>query len=284
MSTLDCPQLLGYQWHTGSKLLLAAASTTSPSTVSCSFSSSSSSSSLSFSSPSSFFISYNTTSLFIHECPSLSGRKTVRRKASSRRGKDSPSKQRKPTIIKEEEDDEYVLHQPPKSSEHRFRSSNSEPGHSVSPPEFRNGKLSKPSIQPRKTSEPSVMRPPVSPKPVMQDLLRETDHQPNMPPRPRPTQIKKVMSKPENNNHQQPAQEKERSTSPMPKPRKQVRQNGHTDNSPTEEARSDPVAEATQQLVEATLKYVLVTRDPTLIAALKEAIAASPDIQQLLKE
>lgn len=101
---------------------------------------------------------------------------------------------------------------------------------------------------------------------------------PSMPRRPRPTQIRKAISTP-STALTKPSPERERSPSPKPKPRKR-NQDSRTE---TEDETTAATTAAAAQLVQATLNYVLVTKDPGLVAALKNVISESPELRELLK-
>ena len=105
---------------------------------------------------------------------------------------------------------------------------------------------------------------------------------PSMPRRPRPTQIRKAISTP-NTGLNKPSPERERSPSPKPKPQPRKRnQDSHAETG--DETTAATTTAAAAQLVQATLNYVLVTKDPGLVTALKNAIAESPELRQLLKD
>ena len=128
------------------------------------------------------------------------------------------------------------------------------------------GKGGKPFVQARKHSDSKILG----------DDSNELS--PSMPRRPRPTQIRKAISTPSTTaSLTKPKAERERSPSPKPKPRSRSRNQDS-------QADTDDEAAAANQLVQATLKYVLVSKDPGLVAALKNAIAESPELRELLKD
>ena len=132
------------------------------------------------------------------------------------------------------------------------------------------GKGSKPDIQPRKTSDVSLNH---------QDA-ESNGYSPSMPRRPRQTQIRRATSNTATTSLTQPTSS--RSRSPSPKPRKSRNELSTSEN--TDKATEASATEAASQLAQATLKYVLVTKDSALISALKQVISESPELQQLLKQ